>query len=159
MRYGLYLLVLVPWVTDYLETGRMPQAGPQVLTEIVLSILLAAGVTVLIHLRRKIEDQEATIERLSDTDVLTGLGNTQCLQVELVREVARTRRMDRPLCCLLMDLDDFRLINDKYGHEKGNHVLKVVAGTIRTVIRQEMDRAFRYWWKGPFVGYQGAGAR
>ncbi len=144
MIYLLYSLVVLPWITDTLEKGRFPSSLQEALNEVILSALIAVGVFVFIRQREKIERQGNEIGRMSDTDSLTGLGNVRLLQEALVREIARTRRMDRPLSCLLMNLDDFRMINDRYGHEKGNQVLQVAADTIRKVIRQEMDRAFRY---------------
>ena len=140
----LYLLVLLPWITDYVETRRFPASFQEAVTEIALSALVAFGVSLFLRHRAKIVEQSTEIDRLAGADPLTGLGNVRSLQEVLAREVARARRIDRPLSCVLMDLDDFRMINDQYGHEKGNRVLQVVAETIRGVIRQEMDRAFRY---------------
>lgn len=144
LRFLLYGLVLIPWIAAYLETGHLPKSVQQGVSEIILSLLIASGVTVQIRSWLSIDKLSAEIERLSGVDPLTGLGNTRLLQEDLVREIARMRRLARPLSCLLMDLDDFRLINDRYGHEKGNTVLQVTAGTIVSAIRHDVDHAFRY---------------
>jgi diguanylate cyclase (GGDEF)-like protein len=76
------------------------------------------------------------------------LGNSQSFQETLVREVARARRSGQPFSCVLLDLSDFRLINDQFGHEKGNQVLQAVAQMIRQIIRQKTDSAYRYGGDG-----------
>jgi diguanylate cyclase (GGDEF)-like protein len=143
MRYLLFLFAAAPWIFGWFETGRLPSTWLEGLSEAALSVLVAVGVFLLIRRDEKIRSLQAEIERMSDIDPLTGLGNVRSLQETLIREVARTRRLDRPLSCLLLDLDDFRMINNQYGHDKGNRVLQTTANTIRKVIRQEMDRAFR----------------
>jgi diguanylate cyclase (GGDEF)-like protein len=52
--------------------------------------------------------------------------------------------MDRPLSCIFFDLDDFKVINDRFGHATGNSVLQTVGKSIQSTIRQGMDLAFRY---------------
>jgi diguanylate cyclase (GGDEF)-like protein len=144
MIYLLYLLMLFPWATDFLENGRFPVNIRGGLSELSLSILIAIGVYAFIKQRNGVRDHAEEIKRLSVTDSLTGLGNARLLEEVLVREVARARRTDRPLSCILLDLDDFRILNNQFGLEKGNQVLRVAARTIREVIRQGMDIAFRY---------------
>jgi diguanylate cyclase (GGDEF)-like protein len=140
----LYGLVLAPWITEILESGQLPRTWRGAATEIGLSLLIAVGVTVFYRYGLALAKKSTEIERLSRVDPLTGLGNSRSVQEVLVREIARTRRLERPLSCLLMDLDDFRMINDQHGHEKGNAVLQVTAGAIRGVIRHDVDHAFRY---------------
>lgn len=144
MIHLLYLLILLPWVMDFLEGGRFPVNAQEVLSELSLSILIAIGVYAFIQQRAGVQKQMEEIKRLSVTDPLTGLGNARLLEEVLVREVARARRTDRPLSCILLDLDDFRRINNQFGLEKANQVLQVAARTIGEVIRQGMDIAFRY---------------
>ena len=143
MIYGLYLLIFLPWLGNYLEVGQFLSPFPGILMDILISVVTLIGVYVFVRQHRKVQTQVEEIQQLAGTDVLTGLGNVSSLQESLVREVARARRTDRPLSCLLLDLNDFQLINDQYGHEKGNKVLQVVAATIRGVIRHETDRTFR----------------
>ncbi|MCL5026661.1 MAG: diguanylate cyclase [Chloroflexi bacterium] len=67
------------------------------------------------------------LEALARTDGLTGVANQRAFHETLAREVARAARYDRPLSLLVMDVDDFKLVNDEYGHLVGDIVLKLVA--------------------------------
>ena len=140
----LYLLVATPWVTEYLEKGRLPSTPRGMITEITFSVIIGIGVYVLQKFQRKLLRQKTEMDRLADTDVLTTLGNPRALEGAIVREIARARRMDRPLACIFCDLDDFKAINDRFGHTTGNSVLQVVGKTIQNVIRHDVDSAFRY---------------
>ncbi len=71
----------------------------------------------------------------AQTDSLTGLLNHGALQVRLREEIWRSRRSERPLSCLLMDLDDFKPVNDTQGHLVGDRVLERVAAALATEFR------------------------
>ena len=85
---------------------------------------------------------EAAQERAM-TDALTGLLNRYGLQHVLAREHAEARRYDRPLSCLMIDLDNFKIINDTYGHASGDIALQQVAGILREAVRRS-DTVFRH---------------
>ncbi len=77
------------------------------------------------------------------TDVLTALPNTRFLFMHLGRELARAERLKSEVSLLVMDLDDFKEINDKYGHHVGDRALQEVASVLRTAIRP-YDICVRY---------------
>jgi two-component system cell cycle response regulator len=81
-------------------------------------------------------------QRLSLTDPLTGLWNYRYLRESLRREVERASRFGRMLTVLVLDLDHFKDVNDKYGHAAGDTVLGEFARRIRIGLR-EVDVAFR----------------
>ncbi len=82
-------------------------------------------------------------QRLSVTDPLTGAGNVRHLSSTLAREVERAARFDRPLSVLMLDLDHFKLVNDTWGHVRGDSVLREVARRLREAVR-EVDTVARY---------------
>jgi len=77
------------------------------------------------------------------TDPLTGLPNTRFMFMHLTRELARAERLKSEVSLLVMDLDNFKDINDTYGHHIGDRALREVAGVLRTAIRP-YDICVRY---------------
>lgn len=82
-------------------------------------------------------------QRLSITDGLTGLWNRRYANLALPREIERAGRYRRPLGVLLLDLDHFKDVNDRFGHQRGDEVLVEVAQRVRSTIR-EVDVLARY---------------
>jgi diguanylate cyclase (GGDEF)-like protein len=84
-----------------------------------------------------------TVERQAVTDELTGLANVRAFTSVLDRELERSRRFDAPLGLVMLDIDDFKLVNDTYGHQQGDEVLAQVAGVLRDLSR-DLDTPARY---------------
>jgi len=98
----------------------------------------------------RLQQQLGEIERLHDElherairDPLTGLFNRRYLEETLPREVARAARDGRPLALLLLDVDRFKEINDRSGHQAGDAVLQTLGDLLRSVTRRG-DVACRY---------------
>jgi diguanylate cyclase (GGDEF)-like protein len=83
------------------------------------------------------------ITKQAATDGLTGLANHREFQDQLRREIERGQRFGLPVALILLDLDDFKSINDRFGHLAGDSVLRGVGTTLRQLIR-EIDTAARY---------------
>jgi diguanylate cyclase (GGDEF)-like protein/PAS domain S-box-containing protein len=83
------------------------------------------------------------LERLSITDSLTRLYNRRQLDRSLQTEWQRAARYARSLSCLMIDIDDFKQVNDKYGHLAGDEILRQVAARIQNAVR-ETDFVARY---------------
>jgi two-component system, cell cycle response regulator len=92
---------------------------------------------------QQLEAMLHSVEALAITDALTGLFNRRRFADVLKREFAVTRRYRNTLSCLLVDLDHFKQINDRFGHDAGDQVLKEVARRIVGSLR-EVDLAARY---------------
>jgi diguanylate cyclase (GGDEF)-like protein len=76
-------------------------------------------------------------------DSLTGLANPRALQFQVARELARARRTSSPFSVILLDLDDFKGINDNYGHLAGDRALQEVARVLQQTTRP-YDTCIRY---------------
>lgn len=83
------------------------------------------------------------LEQLSQTDALTGLYNRRYLIEKLEEEVARYQRNRKPFSLIIADIDDFKSINDSYGHECGDYILKQIA-KILTVSVRDIDSIGRW---------------
>lgn len=86
---------------------------------------------------------EESAQLLAVTDPLTGLGNYRCLLQVLDAEVKRFDRTDRPFAVLLLDLDDLKKVNDRYGHMVGSRALCRLGDVLRLHCRA-IDTAARY---------------
>jgi diguanylate cyclase (GGDEF)-like protein len=73
--------------------------------------------------------------QLADLDALTGLHNRRYFHETLAREVARAHRYDRQLALIVLDIDDFKAINDRIGHLAGDGVLAETADRVREAVR------------------------
>ena len=83
------------------------------------------------------------LRELADTDPLTGCANRRVLDHRLREELDRARRYDQVVTVVLLDVDDFKRINDTYGHQVGDRVLKDMAVLLRRELRT-MDFLARY---------------
>lgn len=85
---------------------------------------------------------QTELTRRADQDYLTGLRNRRCFTERLRQEFFRLRRYGTPFSLILLDLDDFKKVNDTYGHGVGDDVLRALAGQSLAVLR-EVDEAYR----------------
>jgi diguanylate cyclase (GGDEF)-like protein len=84
-----------------------------------------------------------TVERQAVTDDLTGLSNRRRFQDAIAGEVERARRFKQGVGLVMLDIDDFKVVNDTYGHLQGDSVLKEIARVLRDSSR-EIDEPARY---------------
>lgn len=91
----------------------------------------------------KIHDLQEKLREQANRDSLTGLFNRRYLEGTLERELARGRREAAPLTMLLLDIDHFKLVNDTYGHQAGDEVLRAFGALLAEHARTE-DIVCRY---------------
>jgi diguanylate cyclase (GGDEF)-like protein len=103
---------------------------------VLVALLFAGPIMRLLGDFRRVASQAAT-------DGLTGLGNRRTLDEELVLEWRRADRVGDSLAFVLLDLDDFKQVNDTHGHQAGDAVLRAVGRILREGVRQ-VDLAGRY---------------
>ncbi len=118
------------------------------------AIFAAFGVSLpmlalLIYLIVRYERQDAVmveeVARMGQaalTDSITGLGNHRAFQDDLRRELARASRAEQPLSVAMMDIDEFKVVNDTYGHARGDQVLAELGKLMSYAVRGE-DRGYR----------------
>ncbi|GAC1319662.1 MAG: hypothetical protein NVSMB25_10810 [Thermoleophilaceae bacterium] len=108
---------------------------------IVVGTVVLVGLLVAVMRRGHIR----LVERLVDssrTDALTGLLNRRGFKELLDVELERSSRAERPLCLLVIDIDQFKQVNDAYGHPTGDRALRLFARTLSETVRR-IDRAAR----------------
>jgi len=120
--------------------------GVDYITKPFQQIEVLARINVHIGLRKqklKLEQQKELLKMISITDDLTGLFNRRHMTTILDQEFGRCLRYGTDLSCLLVDLDHFKRINDTYGHDFGDIVLRKFSENMARTIRAT-DSAFRY---------------
>jgi diguanylate cyclase (GGDEF)-like protein len=109
----------------------------------ILSRALGEMVSKLRNANEELRRTNEVLEQLSFTDGLTHLHNHRYFQDRLRIEAKRANRSDESLALLLIDIDDFKALNDRYGHAVGDQVLRSVASTLNSSVR-ETDLPARY---------------
>lgn len=93
-------------------------------------------------LEEKIKERTTQLEMLSRTDPLTGLLNTRYLVETLTQVLRAAQRRNEPVTTAYVDVNDFKIINDTQGHQRGDEVLQIVANVLKNASRLE-DHCFR----------------
>jgi diguanylate cyclase (GGDEF)-like protein len=139
---ALAVLATAAYLTAGLIVDPTPEIGPLVTMAVNLTglyLLAYIGASVGREQRRA---RDAAI-RLSTVDALTGLYNRSYFFTALEREIARGDRSGRAFCMVMLDLDDLKSVNDRFGHIAGDQVLRAVADIVRGGVRK-IDTAARY---------------
>lgn len=143
-RVALALAVLA--TAAYLAAGLVADPTPEIRPFVTMAVNLT-GLYLLAYIgtsvgREQRRARDAAI-RLSTVDSLTGLYNRSYFFTALEREIARGDRSGRAFCMVMLDLDDLKAVNDRYGHVAGDQVLRNVADIVRGGVRK-IDTAARY---------------
>ena len=122
-------------------TVGAPRNGlsPTVETVRALEIFANQAVTAIEITRLYTDAREQSVR-----DGLTGAYNHRHFQEALQKEIGRSERRNRPLTVLMLDIDDFKGVNDRYGHPVGDAILQRIVGEIRNEVRGDMDLLARY---------------
>ncbi len=95
-------------------------------------------------LRQQLEEANRTLQDLAHLDGLTGIPNRRQMDEFLAQEWKRAIREQQPLSLMLCDIDYFKLYNDNYGHQAGDHALQKVAHCLREQVKRPADLVARY---------------
>ena len=139
----------VIWVNLTMSLLRDQRGDPEYLISVIEDITARKRAEserdeLLRSLEHQVSQRTAELERLSMTDPLTGIANRRHFDKALATEWARASRSNRPLSLVLLDIDDFKLLNDYIGHVQGDTVLKAVATCVQQVASRSSDLGARY---------------
>jgi diguanylate cyclase (GGDEF)-like protein len=145
------LLIAIPDSRLYVATGGWAQRVPW----IVLALVAAFGVSLVAVISRSLADRSRLaalsheLREAAHTDAVTGLPNRRALSERLLQATIHARRRGEPLAVLMIDLDSFKQINDRLGHDAGDRVLVALADCLREVFRA--DDIYGRWGGDEFV--------
>lgn len=121
--------------------------GEEFHANVRLSAMPSKGVGMLQATIRDITAQkklEEELTRLSNVDALTNIANRRYFDSVFEKEWRRGRRNKEPLALLMVDIDFFKDYNDLYGHQGGDHVLRAVGSSLKSVVNRPSDLPARY---------------
>lgn len=103
----------------------------------IVTTLLLLGLIYFFMSRliRKVEEARQTIEKLAITDQLTDVFNRRHIMSRIEEEFEKFKRLKKNVSCIMADIDNFKAINDSYGHLVGDQVLKEISHRIRNTVR------------------------
>ncbi|HYJ80629.1 MAG TPA: GGDEF domain-containing protein, partial [Longimicrobiaceae bacterium] len=127
--------VLVTCCLMALWSGAVDGTGV-VLAAVVPMLAAPPFLVLLLRLVAQLRETREELRRLSVTDELTGAFNRRHFLALAEQEMARARRYGDPFAVMLLDLDDFKEVNDRWGHAAGDHVLRSVADACRAHLRE-----------------------
>lgn len=107
-------------------------------------LMLTHDITDLKVAQQELEVRNSELQELSLTDGLLGIANRRAFDQELMREWRRAARSQMPLSLLMVDVDHFKLYNDKYGHTNGDACLQRIAAVLEQSINRPGDVVARY---------------
>jgi diguanylate cyclase (GGDEF)-like protein len=143
VKYGKQALVMLPLVASGESIGLVELMSEHAIEldddRLSLARTIANEAAIALENARLYEEARA----LADRDPLTGFFNHRYLHERFGQEAVRARRSHRPLSLLMLDLDDFKLVNDSFGHLLGDDVLRWTAELIRKTLRAS-DLPARY---------------
>ncbi len=143
-RWGHLLLPYVPVAGTgvlfmiQLAQGRTMDTFEIVAETAVISLLIIRQAVTLVEnavLLDRLSESQARLSHQAFHDGLTGLSNRVLFQDRLGHALALHHRDERPLAVLFLDLDDFKAVNDRYGHHAGDLLLRLVADRLRGAVR------------------------
>ncbi|HEY8238666.1 MAG TPA: GGDEF domain-containing protein [Candidatus Limnocylindrales bacterium] len=142
VAFILAITATAAYLTAGLVDNRNPATGPLVQMAVNLTglyLLAYIGASIGREQRRA---RDAAI-RMSTVDALTGLYNRSFFFTALEREIARGDRSGRAFCLVMLDLDDLKSVNDRFGHLAGDQVLRSISDIVKGGVRK-IDVAARY---------------
>jgi diguanylate cyclase (GGDEF)-like protein len=121
--------------------GHFSRREEVILALLEAACLVAVGVGIVLLVRHLRLSHEA-LWALARRDELTGVGNYRALHERLAAEIARHQRHGREFALVLLDLDGFKQVNERFGHLEGDRLLAEIGSSLRKELRRE-DAVFR----------------
>lgn len=140
IRGGISVKFSIEDTEHELKKSRIITITLFIVTMVLLTWLI---IRLVFKLYKRLSKAEEKLKELLNTDALTGLSNRRSVVGGLYEEVERARRYKRPLGCIMIDIDHFKKINDTYGHQAGDEVLRVIGEIMKSIFRNS-DLTGRY---------------
>ena len=145
-NYNADVIIMTGYSLDYTIEESMAQGASDLIIKPIRLEDLLLRINVVLKNRSEKKENSRKLEELTNLtirDDLTGLFNSRQFYSHIAQEVDRSNRYFRPLSLILMDIDNFKSLNDTYGHLFGDKILSGMGEIIKSAIRMQ-DTAYRY---------------
>jgi diguanylate cyclase (GGDEF)-like protein len=145
-KYHSDVIIMTGYSLDYTIEEAMARGASDLIIKPVRLEDLLLRINVVLKKRSEKKENSRKLEELKNLtirDDLTGLFNSRQFYSHISQEVDRSNRYFRPLSLILMDIDNFKLLNDTHGHLFGDKILSGMGDIIKSAIRMQ-DTAYRY---------------
>jgi diguanylate cyclase (GGDEF)-like protein len=124
--------------TAAVAAAAIPAVASHTAPSAPLAVLIpASSVAILMVVREKVERERNALRTTALTDPLTGLANRRSLLSRIDYEIARHTRSQSTFALIMLDLDGFKQLNDRFGHPTGDDLLRDVAGALKRAVRDQ----------------------
>ncbi len=140
LSHGGYLFIAIPlmnkqiWLVHQIANASL---NTKAVLRTVPYWLIVVFALILAYLLTRLRKSMKEVSRLATIDALTGTLNRRGFAFEATVLLAHCRRRGKNVCLLMLDVDHFKTVNDRYGHATGDRVLKFVADALRDLVRDE----------------------
>lgn len=145
-KYNIDVIVMTGYNSEYSYEDAIENGASDLIFKPMKLNELLLRINRVIRERSLLDQQEKTIKelhRITIIDSLTGLYNSRHLYDQLDNEIKRAERYLHSICLMFIDVDNFKSINDNYGHMIGDKILSMTGKRIKTGLR-DSDTAFRF---------------
>jgi diguanylate cyclase (GGDEF)-like protein len=132
----LFNLALLDYIEETNKTLHAKQDAQKYLVLIIVLVLLLEALIIFQPLIKQVDEYHEVLLKQALEDTLTGLSNRRAFMKAARAELASARRNDEPYMIALTDLDHFKSVNDTYGHDVGDEVLKHFSNMLRENLRE-----------------------
>ena len=145
-RYNLDVIIMTGYSSEYYYEDAINNGASDLLFKPIKLNELVLRINRVLRERSLLDERDKMIKelkRLTIEDSLTGLYNSRHFFDQLDREIKRSDRYLHPVCLMFIDVDNFKAINDTYGHMIGDKILALIAKKIKSCLRSH-DTAYRF---------------
>jgi diguanylate cyclase (GGDEF)-like protein len=145
-KYNLDVIVMTAYSSEYSYVDAIKNGASDLIFKPIKLNELVLRINRVVKERSLLDDRDRMIKnlkRLTIEDPLTGLFNSRHFYDQLRKEIERSDRYLHPISLIFIDIDNFKGINDTYGHMVGDKILSLIAKKIKTCLRSH-DTAYRF---------------
>lgn len=139
----IYLALLIPTITEYIESGGLPSTAHDIVTDASLTLILLVLILVSRKQSKEIQILEETIKETTTHDPLTRLPLRKNFEQDLQQAVSKNLHDEQNMHLVCVDVEHFKELNETFGYSTGDDVLVKIVKQIKTIIPDHSGQLYR----------------